>query len=352
LFKLTLLGLPALVLLATYVSYDPFRVLYAYSDLYASAEVGLDRDFVSTETYLRNRDRQRYDSFVFGSSRSWAFPASDWSHWIDSRAVFHFDASSETLFGIVGKLKLLDASGAHIRNALFVVETPMLRTVNDRAEHLYVKHPSVSGGSRESFQTVFLKAYFSPSFFVPYLYRKATGKSAAWFKSPFQLHPIEQDPVTNDLRMTRIEREINADPDDYYRKQVELVRQPDAAVVTISDPVIGPAQLRLLEEMRAILTKHDTSFHIVVSPLFDQCKIHPDDLATLRRLLGNERVFDYSGVNRFTADIHNYYEASHYRICVGQKIMEEAYQRRHPQGRDSALPMKSTTTSGQRASPE
>ena len=38
--------------------------------------------------------------------------------------------------------------------------------------------------------------------------------------------------------------------------------------------------------------------------------------------------YNYSGINRFTRDIHNYYENSHFRIRVGREIMDEIYQDR------------------------
>jgi hypothetical protein len=45
----------------------------------------------------------------------------------------------------------------------------------------------------------------------------------------------------------------------------------------------------------------------------------------LRRIFGAARVFDYSGVNRITADKHNYYEESHFRPQAGREILKDIY---------------------------
>ena len=42
---------------------------------------------------------------------------------------------------------------------------------------------------------------------------------------------------------------------------------------------------------------------------------------------GKENVYDFSGINEFTEDYHNYYEAGHYRPLLGNKLLERIYKR-------------------------
>ena len=42
---------------------------------------------------------------------------------------------------------------------------------------------------------------------------------------------------------------------------------------------------------------------------------------------GAENVYDFSGINEFTEDYHNYYEAGHYRPLLGNKLLERIYKR-------------------------
>ena len=77
--------------------------------------------------------------------------------------------------------------------------------------------------------------------------------------------------------------------------------------------------------MRDVFRRKGTNCHVVVSPLYDQVRLNPSDLAALEDIFGAERVHDYSGVNAITADRHNYYEPYHYRPTVARHIMQEIY---------------------------
>jgi hypothetical protein len=59
--------------------------------------------------------------------------------------------------------------------------------------------------------------------------------------------------------------------------------------------------------------------------MYDQLRIDKTDLNYLEQLFGKSNVFDFSGKNIFTENIGNYYEDSHYRPHVAQKIMEYIY---------------------------
>src|SRR5687767_13137701 len=82
LFSFALIAsIPLLVLLAGYIYYDPFKVLKHY-DEYAYFQPGPhvipNRDFINTAIYLNNGEKEKYNSFVFGSSRTSAFTSTSW----------------------------------------------------------------------------------------------------------------------------------------------------------------------------------------------------------------------------------------------------------------------------------
>jgi hypothetical protein len=62
-----------------------------------------------------------------------------------------------------------------------------------------------------------------------------------------------------------------------------------------------------------------------VSPLYDQLKLNPQDKEKLDSIFGKHNVFDFSGINEFTKDSLNYYEASHYRPHVAKRLLEIIY---------------------------
>jgi hypothetical protein len=89
--------------------------------------------------------------------------------------------------------------------------------------------------------------------------------------------------------------------------------------------VIDDVGERMLREVRAVFDAKGTDYRIVVSPLYDQRPLHPDDLMLLRRVFGAETVFDFSGANDITRDPHSYYEGSHYRPTIARRLMRAVY---------------------------
>ena len=89
-----------------YIVYDPFGVL-RQENLFKRPSIPKNRDVFSTELLLKDNNFKRYNSFVFGSSRSIHFLSDDWRKYLSGEVeVFKYDASGETPFGIYGKVKL------------------------------------------------------------------------------------------------------------------------------------------------------------------------------------------------------------------------------------------------------
>ncbi|MFM7053473.1 MAG: histidine kinase, partial [Bacteroidota bacterium] len=106
---------PILVLLAIflilYAYNDPFKVLRPYAD-YSYSSVFTNRDFVSTSMFIKQFPKNKYNSFIFGSSRTMAYRPEVWDRYLDNDSrVFVFDAAGESVYGIYHKLKYLDAEG-------------------------------------------------------------------------------------------------------------------------------------------------------------------------------------------------------------------------------------------------
>ena len=80
----------------------------------------------------------------------------------------------------------------------------------------------------------------------------------------------------------------------------------------------------MLKEIKKIFEKHNTKYKVIISPLYNQTKLSIQDLATLKSIFQND-LYDYSGVNSFTQNIHNYYEKDHFRTLVGDSIFSIIY---------------------------
>ncbi len=326
-FKLGLFLLPVALIAGTFFIADPFKVLYRYDNFYADSDqpgVVLSRGYVSAEIFLRQREQYRYDSFILGSSRSLAFLTEDWITYIGASTPFHFDAFGESLFGVWATVKFMDRLDTPIRNVLFILDPLLLRNVTG-AEGLVVKHhPDISGLPRVKFYFKFLRRYLSEGFFIRYLDLKLFKTYRPYMKKYIGPHHFSCDPVTNDCLLGWRDEMIAADPENYFSDKA-LFYPRDHLEKRGYGVMIKERQLLMLREINAVFKNHHTNFKIVISPLYDQQKIHHSDLESLRSVFGAGNVYDYSGVNPLTSDVKNYYEPQHYRPDVARAILREIY---------------------------
>ena len=95
---------------------------------------------------------------------------------------------------------------------------------------------------------------------------------------------------------------------------------------SVSPIVIQQPQKVLLDSIAGIFEKHHTECEIIISPLYNQIRINPADLNHLQELFGATHVHDFSGVNKWNTDWHNYFETSHYRTHVAREILSILYE--------------------------
>jgi hypothetical protein len=318
-------GSPLILLLLGYFIFDPFMVLRKYDD-YSYSYVLPNRDYISTETYLRNYHSKKYNSFIFGSSRTLAFRPESWKdHLTKTSEPYIFDASGESIEGINKKIKLIDALGEKIENALIILcEDVSFQKSENHEGHLYIMHPKESGGSWLIFHWAFIKAYFNPTFLLSYYDFTITGDFKDYMTEFLERRKMVFDKVNNKMTIEDQEEELLKDPISYYKKRESIFYSRDTSQKTNSYPQINSKHKILLEEITEVLEKHNTNYYVVIGPLYNQREFHPKDLGILRKFF-NDRLYDFSGVNSFTMKKTNYYENSHYRPEVGDSIMNYIY---------------------------
>ena len=321
--KVLLLSTPFLALALSYLVLDPFWVLYHYRTFPDQLITVPNRDYLSTQMYLNTHRQQPYRSFILGNSRSLAFQVRDWGRYTGDTLAFHFDAASESLYGVHTKLQFLEEHAPGLDHVLLVADADLLRQTQDVAAHVTRKDPRVTGEWPFAFHLAFFKTYATNGFYLTYLRRRFTDERTADMAAVLESRRVHYDPLTNDLTLPDIEREIQTDSLGYYARNRRL--PPRAARPAVAAAVIGPAQRAQLTAIEAILRRHRTRFHLVISPLYEQKALHPADVAALRRVFGAAQVHDFSGVNRYTRPVGNYYEQSHYRPAVGRQLLRAIY---------------------------
>lgn len=319
---------PILVLLAAflflYAYNDPFKVLRSYDD-YSYSRVFANRDFVSTTMFIKQYPKYKYNSFIFGSSRTMAYQPESWSRYLDTNSsVFVFDAAGESVYGIYRKLKYLDGEKVELKNALIVLCRDFaFRHDANHEGHLYIKHPATSGESGLVFQYEFLRAYFSPKFLFNYYAFQALGVYKPFMSVYIENRRVVYDTVTNGTIILDQEEELKANEEAYYSNRSHIFYERTGEK-TDSIQRINPQHEFMIREIKRILEKNKAQYKVVLSPLYDQTKFNPADISFLKNVFG-DNLYDYSGKNAITDNKFNYYEISHYRYAVGDSILSEIY---------------------------
>jgi hypothetical protein len=287
----------------------------------------LNRGYVCTETFVQQYPRQKYNAFIFGNSRSLFWQVADWMpHLPDGASCFHFDGSDESLFSLHRKVRFLDDHDVTISHAILVVDNSLLNSIEARSSHLLATPPRLTGYSNLlSFHGAFLLSYLDPRFLLAYYDFSITGQFRDYMRDHNVLNaePMQYDLASNEISYPQFERAI-AD-NRYYRGSRRSVFSKRGSTPHPFPACLKSPHLRLLDEIGAVFAEHGTDARIVISPLYNQRQLHESDVQNLKRIFGDDRVFDYSGVNDITDDYRNYYELSHYRPHVAARIMREMY---------------------------
>lgn len=332
LFKLLLFSIPFVLFILLYFYLDPFKVVRHYDCYYESGKpnyIALNKDYVSTETWVNHYPQYQYDSYIFGNSRSMFYKIAIWKDYIkeEEQKCYHFDASGESIYGIAKKFSLLSGQKAKIKNALIVIDASALNKADNSGGHIFVKDRRLSGENPVAFQVDFLKDFFDFDFLRALLDFKWSGKIKEYMTKDFLLddRPFFYDCVTNEMRLDDYEEMIKKDRDTYYSPRANLFYLRDSMVQIISTAVIGKPQLIHLNTIKKVLDENRTEYKIIISPLYDQKKLNPRDLSILKGIFGEKNVFDFSGINKFTQSKYNYYEPSHYRPFIADSLMKIIY---------------------------
>ncbi len=321
------MGIPTLIiafgLILSYLIFDPFKVVFSY-ERYSLSPVIPNRDYISSEIYLKNRVKYQYNSFIFGNSRTYAFNVNTWKKYLNENdKPFVFDASSETLEGIYDKINFIDSTGGKLDNALVLICRNM--TFNKKFDgHLFLSHPLISNNNRLLFQLKFFKAYLNVNFLKSFYTYTFLGKYEDWMENYLALsRNIDMDNITNQLTIIDYENEILTNKEGFYKKRKDVF-YPRTQEKTDSVNRIKPNHIVMLNKIKRIFEKNQTNYKIIITPLYEQMKFTKVDKGILNQIFSNN-LYDFSGKNKFTDSITNYHETSHFRPLVGDSIMSIIY---------------------------
>ncbi len=327
---LTLLALsPVLLLVAFYVAKDPFHVVKSYKgQVYNPGDtisLTINWGHVTVESYKYFDPQGHFDSFIFGSSLSGYYRIKDWAPYLPADArPFHFNASRETLYGILNKLKWLAGRGVAIKNALIIMEDEMLMRRPLDSDVLFVQHPSTA---REVSWWKFHQLYFNA-------FRRPEIVAYLLCPGPMTQRILDEGYATTDIT-NRIEpinegyyawadSVIAVNPDEFFTP--EHVKRYSLPLKELPCPEkINFTVSALLAEIHHLLESQGTDYHIIIPPHYGYEAIDSRDLFKLERIFGQSRVHDYSHDPKLGTDLHYYYDDGHLIAQECARLIDSAY---------------------------
>ena len=324
---LLLLGIPFLLLAILYIITDPFKTIRDFSLEYFDIT---NRDYLSTELFLKNSKCVNYDSFIFGSSRCSGLNSYHWKKYLpDSSKQFVFQAWSETLTGIYQKLNYIDRSGNDIENALLVFDIPgTFSSKQLPTKTLSIKDWRISGQSEFMFQCTLCYNFLQK----PSIWLKSIKDCFNNDKPYVSFDTVSNDWDSNnryaDLMTVPMQDSLNNCSNISRKSFMKAVADYKSNVQEISPVLITDDFKFMLIEIKNIFSKHNTAYKIIISPAPWQTNkaINPADYKTLVSIFGNH-VFDFSGRNTITEDYNNFTDPGHFGLRAGWTIIEDIYNR-------------------------
>lgn len=319
------IALPLMLLVGLYLWTDPFRCIHEFDIHDVDAT---NREYLSTELFLRNYPTYHYNSFIFASSRGGGMNTYQWKQYLpDGAQPFLFQAWGESLTGIELKINYLNEQHVPIDNALILLDIPSSFAAYNQLpkDAISMKHYMFTGHSKFGYNAMqYFNFIQSPSLWIKSIKNRVAGVCIA----------CESDTITNDWECENRAHYMELPEQDSLKQCSEMTRKTFFAKlehldkeVEVSKPLITPEYEEQLHHIKSILDKNKTDYHVIITPApcYTNPAINPEDLAMLQFIYGAEHVHDYSGKNEITEDYNNFSDPGHFGLRVGYLIIEEIY---------------------------
>lgn len=317
-------AIPFLLLLGIYIITDPYRTVGKFdpSDIDET-----NREYFSTELFLRNNPTMQYNAFVFCSSKGGGINTYLWRELInDSIRPFVFQAWADDIVGMCEKLDFLDKNGSHVDYALILLDLPSSFTKNPHDQVINLRHYLLDGGNRFTYNTnYFVKFAQKPSQWMKAVKNKVSGVKL--------IH--EYDTIWGDRFASNKDCWRELPPQDSLCYCTELTRQTFLREVTYQkesdivygEPSINGENIEILQHMKDVLDRQRTKYKILICPqyVFKNPMANLDDVKILGNIFGAENVYNYSVDCAYTRDYNYLSDPSHFGVRLGSLILQEMY---------------------------
>jgi len=323
-FKIFILLLPLLLIVASFLIFDPFGIIHVDEPKYESSG-----DYQTTRLYLKNTRHIDYNSFIFGNSKTLAFTSNHWKKHVKNGVFYKFGAPGESIFNIYNKIRLIAEKGDRLDNALFVLDLAMIKNCNNRSPTLrgpvYKHHPYTQDENWLTFYASFFTYYLADYFFIRVINEELFkhGEQTTPIKN-FLLTKEDYNKNTNEFYLRNLEEEIISKGfSEYYKaheNQFKVHKNSDNSQIRLKEQ-----DIYFLSEINKELIMQKCKFKIILGLNLKDERCPAEIVTELNRIFGPKNVFDYSIPSKITTDSSYYYEHSHCRPVAGELILDEIY---------------------------
>ncbi len=325
--KLLLFIIPFITALLSLIYIDTFRLFRSYDSYYKDNIVTLNRGLVTARTYSKYRDKEKYNSFIFGSSRSLAFKCQEWVKYLKNDATpFHFDGSGDGIYAVSKKVQFIEEQGDSIKNALLIIDRDFLISTKNNEGHIFILPPEISKESKLIYYFTFFRAQIYFKFLIAYIdysmfktQRDYMGVLLRTDEYPHKINDINCD------MWYSYDVHIKKDSLKYYNQLIDKGVFYNRPILKHDSCDITNPEISQLKQIKELFIRHNTKYIIVISPVYDMIHMEKEQLKLLYQIFGEENVYNFSGKNKFTEHISNYYDESHYKPPVANEILKIIY---------------------------
>lgn len=316
---------PIILLLGLFLYTDPFRTLHSFNPNDIDAT---NREYLSTELFLQNKDKYRYNSFVFSSSKGCGINTYTWKMLMNDTTAqpFLFQAWSESLTGIELKIQYLTQNNIPIDNALILLDIPGSFAKRQLPiEALSMKHYMFTKQPKWIYNALLFYNYCQkPSHWIDSLKDKLTKRQTS----------LCSDSITNDWGSDNYLTYAELPPMDSLKECSDMTRRTffekiknkSVEDIEMSPILLNEAFNNQLERIKTLLDSHSTDYHIIITPAYcyTSTYINNEDLLKLESIFGKDRIHDFSK-HYITQDYNYFTDPGHFGLRAGYIMLSEIY---------------------------
>lgn len=277
---------------------DPFRVFGLTSFNQRNFEPN------TRFTKIEHLKRNRFQGFVFGSSRANAYRTELLSRLTGLR-FYNFTVPSESPFGKYHKLRWLIDNGQPVKSLVIGLDFDRFSQdvkINKATRGVYREHPEIMGLSRVPFLASYL--LMDPRLLSVAVYGN-WFKKETWYRF---------DVNTGHYYFPFFDRLMDEDPKKFFQARFHTDLQKETQIT-------NNEQFQYLENIIALARENEIDTHVIINPLHRSTflSFFADEYITwLQRVVSiTGSVWDFSGLNSITNDDFLFYDVGHSTFKVG-----------------------------------